>query len=186
MTVDKNTTFKEYLQIAGVVEIDSEKLSEFYSKIKDRALPEKISGVTVPKNLNGLLWHELISLQSKTSEDAFFNPFSVLLGIDKEKVLDCRLFDVLGFVFFVNSELERIAKLFDKIKHSPTPEEVRAGINNLNFGMFGTLDWYCRRMGITDHGEGEKTPWVRIYKCLEMDNKTANYERNLRTILSKK
>ena len=83
-------------------------------------------------------------------------------------------------------EAEKVGKLFEKIRYEPTADEVRAGIKKLDFGTFGTLDWWCRRMGITDHAEGEKTPWVRIYKCLEMDNKIAKYERKLRETITKK
>lgn len=52
----------------------------------------------------------------------------------------------------------------------------------MRFGLFGMLDWYAVRMGISDHDQVLKTPWLRIYKCMEMDNKRSVYERNLQKL----
>ena len=80
--------------------------------------------------------------------------------------------EFFGFGYWILAELERISKLFERIKSIPTDEELQAGIESLNFGFFGTLDWYCKRMGITDHSDAEKVPWIRLYKCMEIDSKT--------------
>mgnify|MGYP003516559784 FL=1 len=37
-------------------------------------------------------------------------------------------------------------------------------------------------MGISDHDQVLKTPWLRIYECMEMDNKRSVYERNLQKL----
>ena len=40
-------------------------------------------------------------------------------------------------------------------------------------------------MGITDHEEVERVPWIRVYKCLDMDAERTRFERRLRNILNK-
>ena len=47
---------------------------------------------------------------------------------------------------------------------------------------FGILDWYAKRMGITNHDEVLTVPWLRIYKCMDMDNKVEQYQRRLNEI----
>lgn len=151
--------------------------------------PATLEGKETPTDLNSEAYGTIIALQQglsngRTDIERISNCASVLLGVtitDESSVEDC-----FGFGQWVAKEVERIARLFNSIKTEPTQEEIQAGVKELNFGYFGTLDWYCKRMGLTNHEEAEKTPWVRIYKCMDMDNKTAQYERRLRQIYSKK
>ena len=78
--------------------------------------------------------------------------------------------------------MQRINALFDSVKGKPTKEEEKAGIDKLKFGVFGLIDWYALRMGITDHEEVTKVPWGRGYKCLEMDNKRHEFDKRLAKI----
>lgn len=41
-------------------------------------------------------------------------------------------------------------------------------------------------MGISNHEEVECVPWIRVYKCLDMDAKRVMFERRLRNVLNKK
>lgn len=157
--------------------------------IKSLSCPSKLKGKEVPSNLNELSYGKLIAIQQGISQGAtdlekISNSAYVLLGVtltSKDKAED-----VLGFGRWIAEELTKINQLFASIQTSPTAEEVQAGVKELNFGHFGTMDWYARRMRITDHAEVEKVPWVRIYKCMEMDNKQAQYERRLRQIYTQK
>lgn len=186
MTFDQHTIFGDFLRATAALSMEQGKMEAFIRKLGSLPMPDRIAGRDVPRDLNGLTWAQLSRLQGMKGDDAMFVPFEAILGLGREEVLRCTLFHVLQFVAFTAREVERIGKLFEKIRYEPTPDEVRAGIGKLDFGTFGTLDWWCRRMGITDHAEGEKTPWVRIYKCLEMDNKTASYEKKLRETITKK
>lgn len=89
------------------------------------------------------------------------------------------MFDVFGVINFVRSELERINNLFASIKISHTPEEIAAGVEDLNFGTFGVIDWYAKRMGITNQDEVYNVAWIRIYTCMKNDNEKAEYESRL-------
>ena len=41
------------------------------------------------------------------------------------------------------------------------------------------IDWYALRMGITDHEEVMRVPWMRVYQCLSMDNQKQEFEKRL-------
>ena len=68
------------------------------------------------------------------------------------------------------------------MQSKPTAKEKQAGVEKLQFGLFGILDWYAKRMGITDHDDVLTVPWLRIYKCMDMDNKVEQYQRRLNDI----
>ena len=72
--------------------------------------------------------------------------------------------------FWVGRELERIAALFASTSNQPTPEEIKAGINDLDFGPFGIIDWYAHRQGYQDQDDAAKVAWVRVCECMRIDN----------------
>lgn len=151
--------------------------------------PSRLCGVIVPENLNDISLGKLIMMQqiminAPSDYDRINGCASILLDVNVGRDTSAEVF--FGFGLFIARELQRISTLFDRIKLKPTEEEIQAGIEQLNFGFFGTLDWYCRRMGITDHAEAEKVPWARVYKCMEIDSKTTAYERRLRKIYAQR
>ena len=96
-----------------------------------------------------------------------------------EVVNVCKATEVVSFVGWVYGRIEKINALFDKAKRKPTDKEIRAGINKLQFGIFGMIDWYALRMGITDHEDVMRVPWMRVYQCLSMDNQKQEFEKRL-------
>lgn len=153
--------------------------------LESRPRPARMLGCDVPATLDGLTYGQLTELQmcGTSSGEAIMCLCRVILGIDDErKILRCDAEQMAGFIFWATSEVERISKLFASIQRQPTPEEIRAGIHNLQFGAFGTADWYARRMGMTNHDEAFDTAWVRIYKCMEQDNKLEEYRNRLTKI----
>ncbi|MCL1933492.1 MAG: hypothetical protein FWF53_06765 [Candidatus Azobacteroides sp.] len=187
MRTDKDTTLKDFIFYTDLFKSDEKQIGDLFRKLESTEPPPYILNKPAPKNLNDLTFGQLIQIQSvKTIEDMLFVPLDVILNINKEKALTCKAFDIIRFMLFIQKELTRIGKLFSEIKYRPSAEEIQAGINQIDNGIFGTIDWYARRMGITDHSEVESIPWIRIYKCLEMDNKQALFEKKLREIYSKK
>ncbi|MDR1544783.1 MAG: hypothetical protein LBS50_10350 [Prevotellaceae bacterium] len=185
MKIDKKTTLAEFSVFQNIIK--QEQIETLFERLKTRPVPSEICGKKIPENFNLLTWAQFAELQSlKGTDEDFFRPFEIILNLHREKLATCKIFDIFSFMLFVKNELENIAKLFNKIKYAPTPEEKQAGIDKLNFGTFGTLDWYARRMGFCDHAEAEKTPWIRIYKCLEIDSVTGKYEKRLRKIFDDK
>lgn len=140
-----------------------------------------------PPDLNNLTWGELTYITAaENTDEILFNAAEILIKKSKQEILESPAYAVLSFLNFVKSELERIAKLFAEIEYKPSIDEKKAGIDKLNFGLFGTIDWWAKRMGITDHEEAEKTKWIRIYKCMKNDNATAEYQRRFSNILMNK
>lgn len=160
---------------------------EVQDQIKNLPKPYSVGGVKTPDSLNDITIGELMELQSAQNEQDFvLKCCAILLSLDERNALKSQANAVIGFVMWVSKELERIGKLFDSTSIPPTPEEKQAGVESLKFGMFGVLDYYALRMGITDHEEVEKVKWIRVYKCLDMDAQKARYEKRLRTIYAKK
>lgn len=149
--------------------------------------PERFMKHKLPDDLNHLNMGELITLQSiRTTYDLLTVPAKVLFGADERQILNADAIQVLGLGIWVSKEIKRINKLFAKTNIPPTAEEEQAGAGRMNFGPFGMIDYFARRMGITDHETVERVPWVRVYKCMDMDAQVSRYQRRLRTILSKK
>ena len=143
--------------------------------------------IITPSTLNDLTLGELMQLQGISSErEMILVPCRVLLGLDERKVMRSEAYDVLAFVFWAAREVERINKLFASTNVPPTPEEKQAGADKMNFGMFGLIDYYAQRMGITDHEAVEYVPWVRVYKCLDMDAQRIRMDRRLRKVLERR
>ena len=86
---------------------------------------------------------------------------------------------------WVITEVDRINKLFSSTSVKPTKEEKQAGVEKLSFGMFGMIDHYALRMGIANHEDVEKVPWIRIYKCLDIDSEKAKFQRRLQDVYAR-
>lgn len=168
---------KEFILMQDIVRIDLESIPK----------PERVMKHKVPESLNHLNMGELITLQSiRTSIELIVIPARVLFGADESKVLKADAMEIIGLGVWVSKEIERINKLFAKTNIPPTAEEEQAGAGRMNFGPFGMVDYFARRMGIPDHEEVERVPWVRVYKCMDMDAQVSRYQRRLRNILSRK
>jgi hypothetical protein len=86
----------------------------------------------------------------------------------------------------VQTEMERIGKLFQSLGVEHSSDEVAAGIDKLEFGTFGIVDWYAKRMGIIDHEEVFNTPWARIFQCMKIDHENNEFEKRYRQILERR
>lgn len=154
--------------------------------VKKLPRPKEVGGFIVPDDLNGLTLGQLLQLQDMRNEsDAFFIPCKVMFGMSDEEILGCRAVEVVCLASWVSREVERIGQLFKSCHNEPKAEEVRAGIHLINFGVFGLIDWFAKRMGITNHEEVENVPWVRVYKCMQMDAEMEAFNRRLNEIYKK-
>ena len=153
---------------------------ELMMALHDAKRPTFVLGKPVPENLNLLSYGQLEELSySSESNDPICTAFQTILGLTPEQVYGINVVDVMGFGNFVNRELERINGLFESIQLEHTSEELAAGIEKLNFGAFGVLDWYARRMGMTNQNEVRDVAWVRIFTCMKNDNQQTAFERRL-------
>lgn len=156
---------------------------EYKTKLLTAPFPHSLCGVNFPKDLNFLTLADLEELQmseKQSFERRILSVCKVVLHVtDRKKVMRARARDVCALLRFTSEECARISGVFASIKRPFTEDEIAAGIKDLNFGLFGVADWYAQRMGITNHEDAEKTPWLRIYKCMEMDYKTREVNRSL-------
>lgn len=143
--------------------------------------PNFLLGKEVPQNFNTITYGQLDDLsRAKDYDDPAARCLEVIMGFTRQEIYSLDVWDVFGFASFCQKELERINKLFSSIKQHHTSEEVAAGIEDLHFGTFGVVDWYARRMGITNQDEVYGIAWIRIYTCMKNDNLQNQYERRLR------
>ncbi len=149
---------------------------------EDLERPAFVGGMECPEDLNALTIGQLIELGDAEDANADYRITEVVLGMDRQATDKSRAVDVVPFISWVTRQVKAINRLFEKISHRPTSREKQAGIDKLQFGLFGTLDWFAKRMGISDHDDVLQVPWLRIYKCMEMDNLTQQYEKRLNDI----
>lgn len=171
-------TYKQFLYLFPfcVKELQDELLE----RLRSQPRPSLLCGRVVPVNLNALSYGVLDDLRcAAAAKDPTAECARVLLGIEDVELYDADVNDVFGFFAFVGREIEKINKLFKGIHHTYSKEEEAAGVHDLDFGSFGVLDWYARRMGITNQNDVRDVAWVRIYQCMKNDNMQAEFERRL-------
>lgn len=175
----KPTTYGEFLILLPLCHKDHQ--SELLETLKQAKRPAYACGKEVPADLNTITYGQLddFSRIGQSEGDPAVKVFSILLGLEAPQVYELNVFDVFGVLNFVRSELERINALFDAIQPTHSSEEIAAGIEDLNFGTFGVIDWYAKRMGITNQDEVYNVAWIRIYTCMKNDNEKAEFEQRL-------
>ena len=179
----QDMTIEEFI-IKSAVMSNHEDVRSF---IDGLSKPSRVGRRQTPDSLNDITFGTLIKLQSiRDVHDVMFVPCRELLAMTDKEIMKSNHIEVLGFSVFVAKEVKRINKLFASTSLKPTAEEKQAGADKMNFGAFGLMDYYATRMGITDHEEVERVPWVRIYKCLDIDSKRMAFQRRLQTIYSEK
>ncbi len=170
-----STTFGYWLRVAQFTDFKIGKFSR----------PEFVGKQPTPKNLNDLTLGDLITLSGVgDSAASIYVITETIMHLGAAETDAARAVDVVRFVGWVYGEVEKINALFESTNIPPTEKERRAGIDRLKFGLFGMVDWYAQRMGIPDHEEVMKVPWMRVYKCIQMDNERRLYERRYEDMIT--
>ena len=172
-------TYKDFLTLFQCCrESHQATLLEKLSKAKRPAfLFEK----EVPENFNTITYGQLDDIsRAASTPDPAIRCIEIITGLKRAEIYKLNVVDVFGFLNFCKDEINRINKLFLSIKPKYSSEEVSAGVEELNFGTFGVIDWYAKRMGITNQDEVYDVAWIRIYTCMKNDNMQNLYERRLR------
>lgn len=173
--MDINTKFGYWIKVAPFTGF----------KLGKYARPFNVGKYIVPENLNELSIGQLLELSTLPGEDgSIYEICRIILGMGRKEVDKARAVDVVMFCGWVQGELEEVIKLFSRSKAAPTEREKKAGIEKLDFGMFGLLDWYALRMGITNHDDVLPVPWMRVFRCLDMDEKKTQFNKRLQEVIS--
>ena len=174
----KDCSYKDFLTLFPYAK--KEVQEDLLARLKNQPRPENLCGKPVPNDLNGITYGALDDLRTSAGgDDPVGACAKTLLGIEPSELFDEDVNDVFGFASFITTELERINKLFKSIRVHYSKEEIAAGIRELDFGSFGVLDWYAKRMGITNQNEVRSVAWVRIFQCMRNDAMRNNFERKL-------
>ena len=151
--------------------------------LKECGRPEKLGGRYTPETLNNITMGQLAELLT-AEEQTLEEVLRVIMGLRVSDVMSDPAQSVHGFMNFVTSEFQRIGGLFKQLEGGYTAEQIQAGVLQLDTGgIFGTIDWYAQRMGITNHDEVLKVPWLHIWQCAKNDKNVALYERRLNKIM---
>ena len=163
---------------------------ESRESLKDAKRPSTYKGKSLKENINALMYGELLELLNiKTVADEFVKPMQVVEGMAEADVLKTDIKVTAGYRNWIFDEITRVQKMFESLSDSVkyTSQELQAGVTDLNFGAFGVIDSFARRMGIINHDYVlECVPWIVIYQCMKMDNETVAYQRRLQDIIYKK
>lgn len=146
--------------------------------------PKYVYGHRTPETLDEMTLGQMLAISSAEGGDMFFTICREFFGMSDRDTMHARAVDVVAFCGWVSKQISDISKLFEAVRMPHTSQEIRAGINDLNHGVFGLIDWYARRMGIADHDLVLCTHWGRVFKCLQIDNETAMYQRRLNDIIT--
>lgn len=148
--------------------------------LKDVACPAGIAGKEAPQSLDDITLGQLIQLEEIGRNKGIFEAIAVaLLGKPEGWAMTAPALPMLGLRNMVVKEQDRIAALFASLTREHEPAEIMAGVEQLNFGIFGLADWYAQRMHITSHDEVFATPWIRIWQCRKNDADEAEYRKRL-------
>lgn len=181
-------TYYNFLRYFELCAADTQE--SYLSILRQQPRPDTLCGEDVPANLNHITYGQLDDMRDLSDADTqstdLVAAFAEILFGHPMNVYDEDVNAVFGFVNFCVSEITRINTLFSSIQPSYSQEERAAGVESLSFGSFGILDWYARRMGLTDHNEVCSVPWVRIYQCMKNDHAQQEYERRLHSQYTKK
>lgn len=153
--------------------------------------PKQFHKRDVPQDLSLATFGTLTRLQGVAKSEGDYLRLccalvETLTGVPRERVASSPALQVLGVVNMIKSEMERIGKLFQGLQSDRSSDEINAGIERLDFGPFGIVDWYAQRMGIVDHEEVFNTPWARIYQCMKIDHENNEFEKRYRKIINNK
>lgn len=172
-------TYAEFLTLFPCCSMAHQK--ELMATLDKAVCPKFLCGKEVPKDLFSISYGKLDELRNASeSLDPAAECLKILLDLNPVEIYRLNVFDVFGFMHFCKNQIEKINNLFNSLKIHYTSEEISAGVKELKFGSFGVLDWYAKRMGITNQNEVRDVAWVRIFNCMKNDTEQNNYERRLR------
>lgn len=154
--------------------------------LKNIDFQDQLESSFVPVEIPEITYGQRIDLSEiKTLQDLLFVPQKVLYNLTEDQVMHKSLLSVYNFGRSIYRELERLAiRDQEAFKYEPTSEEIKAGYNQINHGVFGVVDSIARRMGM-QHDEVFLLPEKRVFAMLKIDFDNMMYQKKLNKIISK-
>lgn len=182
MIFKENTNVKEFIGLSYFYD-----MTATLEETATREMPKKLGGYDVPQTLDSITFGIRLDLQDiNTDQDFLVKPLQLLAKFSEDDILKLNAWDVIRFSHFVVSELNRFAKRdADNLKYKFDEEEIKAGIKQINHGVFGLIDVIAKRMNIS-HDEVLDLGQAKVFMMLKIDIDNANYQKNLRDVFNSK
>lgn len=178
------TTFYDFINLLPYMEEGNKE--ENLHLLNNAEKPTYFLGSNVPDNLNLITFGQYADIcdfmKCEDHIEAMRNIIKTLNDVTDEQIDNAPAYDVWGYTTWVLKEIGHINDLFSSVKVDYTDQEKKAGIEQLQFGTFGILDWYARRMGIADQNQVNNEKWVRIFQCMKNDAEETAYNRRLQKV----
>ena len=183
--VAKTTTFYDFVSLLPLC--DPENAAKNIDILNKAEKPTYIFDREVPDNLNLITFGQYSDICDALGEEDHVKAIRGMIKSLFEDVTDedidvAPAYDVWGLCNFICSETKHINELFSSVHLEYTEQEKKAGIDKLQFGTFGILDWYAKRMGIVDQNAVNSEKWVRIFQCMKNDSEETAYQRRLQKV----
>lgn len=180
MIFKEDTTVSEFLKLSAYYDME-----QVLKEVSERDIPKMIGSYKVPETLDYISFGMRIDLQDiNNDKDFIFKPLELLAKFTNVKILMSNAWDVIRFTHFVVSELNRFADRDKRgLKYYFDEEEIKAGVKQIDHGIFGLLDVIAKRMNIT-HDEVLELNQGRVYMMLKIDVDNANYQKKLRDVFN--
>lgn len=173
-------TRTEIINVADLIHWEPFLCADRLAELAEITPPAVFKGVTTPQSLDHISLEDLFRLQeARANNRLIYAITSVFYGSSESETDRMPAIAAVGLRNMVESELDRINSLFEALQREFTAIEILAGAEALNFGIFGFADWYAKRMGIQNHDDALKTPWVRVYQCRKNDLEFDAYQERL-------
>lgn len=141
--------------------------------------PEKMCGRYLPDDLNSMTMGTLVEVLNSKDE---VKMLVSIYNLTTSEIQDERADIVIGAIKWTNEQLQSICGLFKQLERDFTADEIMAGAEQMKGDIFSTIDWYARRMCITDHDDVLKTQWIKIWRCAKDDRDRDEYRQRLNNI----
>lgn len=146
----------------------------------------KMDAIFTSVELPEITYGQRIDLSEiKTWKDLLFVPQKILRGLNDNSIMNMPFFEAYNYGMSVIDELSRMNKRDENsLKYNPTKEELKAGYNDLNHGIFGVVDKIAVRLHIS-HDEVFNLPEKRVFAILKIDFDNMMYQKRYNEIISK-
>ncbi|MFZ4741405.1 MAG: hypothetical protein ACOYLE_09620 [Bacteroidales bacterium] len=181
MILKKSTNVRQFIE-----------LSQYYDmvttieEVSSLEVPKTVGRYSVPQTLDEITFGLRLDLSEvNVDADFLFKPLELLAGFTRDEILLLKFTEVVRFGQFVMSELKRFNKRDEKnLKYHFDDEELKAGVKQVNHGVFGLIDVIAKRMNIT-HDDVLELSQLKVYMMLKIDIDNSNYQKKLRDIFNK-
>lgn len=141
--------------------------------------PRQMFGRYLPDDLNSMKMGTLVEIMECRDE---MKLLCTIYNVTRSEIMTSEARSVIGLIRWTSEQIKSITALFGALEREYTAEELMAGAETMKGDIFTTIDWYARRMGITNHDDVLRVPWITIWRCARDDGQKEEYKHRLNQI----